>query len=67
MTLGITDAAALRWLDRLIWAVVAAVAAIVLAAPAMSGFYIEWPSFAAPALVALALLGMGFVRRRRQH
>jgi PAP2 superfamily len=66
MALGITDAATLRRLDHLIWTMVAAVAAMVLAAPAMSGFYIVWPSFAAPVLVALALVaGAWFYRRLR--
>ena len=66
MNLGITDAAALRRLDRLIWAMVAAVAAIVLAAPVVSGFYIEWPSFAAPVLVALALSAAAWFYRTRR-
>src|SRR5437667_8712978 len=66
MNLGITDAAAPRRLDRLIWAMVAAVAAIVLAAPAVSGFYIEWPSFAAPVLAALALSAAAWFYRSRR-
>src|SRR5437660_3557548 len=66
MTLGITDTAALRRLDRLIWAMVAAVAAVVLAAPAVSDFHIAWPTFAAPALGALALAAVAWFYRRRR-
>jgi membrane-associated phospholipid phosphatase len=51
------DAAALRRLDRLIWILVAAVAAMVLAAPLLSGFYIDWPTFAAPFGTVLTLCG----------
>jgi len=36
------EAVALRRLDGLIWAMVALVAAIVLVAPAVSHFHIEW-------------------------
>ena len=46
------EALALRRLDRLIWATVASVAAIVVAAPLASNFYIEWRAFAAPALAS---------------
>jgi len=53
-------------LDRVVWAVIAAVATIVLAAPLVSGFFLEWRSFAAPALAALALTaGAWFYRRHR--
>ncbi len=50
------EALALRRLDRLIWAMVALVAAIVMAAPLASNFYIEWRAFAAPALASAALV-----------
>ena len=57
---------ALRRLDRLIWALVAIVAAIVLAAPAASDFWIEWHAFAAPALAcALLLAAAWFYRHAR--
>jgi PAP2 superfamily len=60
------DAAALRQLDRLIWLIIGSVAAIVLAAPLGSTFYIAWPSFTAQALAALALLaGAWFYSSRR--
>lgn len=52
---GSCDVAAIRRLDHLIWTLIAAVAAIVLAAPFVSGFYIAWPSFGAP-IVACSLL-----------
>src|SRR5712691_7271024 len=60
------DLAALRRLDRLIWTIVAIVAAIVLSAPVVSDFHIDWPSFAGPALAFLALVaGAWFYRDRR--
>src|SRR2546423_4761273 len=65
MTLGITDTA-VRRLDRLIWAMVAAVAAVVVAAPAVSDFHIAWPTFTAPALGALALAAVAWFYRRRR-
>lgn len=59
-------APSLRRLDRMIWAVIAAVAAVILAAPLVSGFFLEWRSFAPPALAASALTaGAWFYRRRR--
>lgn len=54
----------LRRLDRLIWAMTAAVAAIVLAAPVVSGFSIRWNTFAAPALAVCALTGGAWFYRR---
>jgi membrane-associated phospholipid phosphatase len=54
---GSPEAAVLRRLDRLIWAVVAVVAAMVLAAPFVSNFYIDWATFAPPAASCVALLG----------
>jgi membrane-associated phospholipid phosphatase len=50
-------AASLQRLDRLIWAVIGTVAAIVLMAPAVSGFSLNWPTFATPAGVTLLLIG----------
>ena len=57
-------ASTLRRLDRIIWAVIAAVAAIVLTASAISSFSIEWRTFAAPALVATVLTGAAWFYRR---
>ena len=48
----------LRILDRLIWGMVAAVAAAVLVAARMGDFRIAWSTFIAPAL-ACAILAMG--------
>lgn len=45
----------LRRLDRLIWALVAMTAACVLAAPLVSGFYMEWGSFGPPVGASLLL------------
>lgn len=60
------DAAALRQLDRLIWTVIAAVGAIVLAAPIVSTFYLVWSTFVAQALAAAALVTVSsFYRSRR--
>jgi membrane-associated phospholipid phosphatase len=57
---------ALQRLDRLIWAAIAAVAAVVLAATVVSGFSLDWRTFAAPTLAALALTaGAWFYRYRR--
>jgi hypothetical protein len=53
------DAVALRRLDRLIWAIVAVVAAIVLAAPLVSAFQIAWQAFLAPALACGIMLAAG--------
>jgi hypothetical protein len=53
------DARALGRLDRLIWAIVAVVAAIVLAAPLLSEFRIAWHSFAPPALAVTILVAAG--------
>jgi hypothetical protein len=54
------DPALLRRLDRRIWALVAIVAAIVLAAPALSDFRIAWQTFAAPALATGILLSVSW-------
>jgi membrane-associated phospholipid phosphatase len=56
----------LRRLDRLIWAAIGAVAAIVLAAPAVSGFFLEWKTFVTPAFVALILIGGAWFYRHRR-
>src|SRR5262245_22989205 len=60
------EAAAAERLDHLIWTLVAMVAAIVVAAPLVSNFYIEWPAFAAPigACLALAAAGWFYTCRR---
>jgi hypothetical protein len=67
MNAGTADPDALRRLDRMIWVLVGAVAAIILAAPLVSGFYLEWRAFAAPALATAALsAGAWFYRTRRR-
>jgi hypothetical protein len=58
------DAKIGRRLDRVIWALVAAVAAIVLTAPLTSGFQIAWPAFVVPALATLVLTGAAWFYRR---
>lgn len=58
--------AATHELDRFIWMIIAAVGAAVLVAPAISGFRIDWPSFAMPVGTCAALLaGHWFYRVRR--
>jgi membrane-associated phospholipid phosphatase len=54
----------LRRLDRLIWAAIAAMAAIVLAAPFLSSFSIKWPTFTAPLGAAAALTAVAWFYRR---
>src|ERR1700728_2709777 len=51
-------------LDRLIWAAIAAVAAIVLAAPFLSGFSIKSSSFAPPLLASAVLTMVAWFYRR---
>jgi membrane-associated phospholipid phosphatase len=58
------DAAAAQRLDHLIWTLVAMVAAIIVAAPFVSNFYIEWPKFAAPIGACLALAAAGWFYTR---
>jgi membrane-associated phospholipid phosphatase len=58
-----TESPALRRLDRLIWALIASVAAIVLASPLVSSFFVEWKTFAAPLLAGLTLAGAAWVYR----
>ncbi len=57
--LAAIDARNLRRLDCLIWGIVAATAAIVLAAPLVSGFRIVWSSFIAPGIACAVLLAGG--------
>ena len=60
------DALAIRRLDRLIWALLAATAAIVLTAPAVSDFRIVWHAFITPAAAcSLLIAGSWFYRRWR--
>jgi membrane-associated phospholipid phosphatase len=60
------DSACLPQTDRLIWAAIAAVAAIVFAAPLLSDFRIDWWSFAPPAATALLLaIGAWFYHQHR--
>jgi len=58
------DAFALRRLDRVIWAMVAVIAIIILAAPAMSDFRFAWRTFAPTALVCAGLVLVGWFYRR---
>jgi len=58
------DAAAVQRLDHLIWGLVAMVAAIILAAPFVSNFYIEWNAFAPPIGACLALAAAGWFYTR---
>lgn len=55
---------ALFRLDRLIWAIVAIVAAVVAAAPAVSNFHIVWETFAPPASACAILLALAFFYSR---
>jgi len=55
---------ALQQLDHLIWTLIAATAAIVLAAADIGGFSIDWPTFAAPVLAALMLTALAWFYRR---
>lgn len=59
-----TEVLVLRRLDRLIWALIAAVAAIVLASPFVSSFFVEWATFVAPVLASLILIGATWFYRR---
>ena len=54
----------LRRLDRLIWAAIAVIAAIVLAAPFLSSFFIKWSTFVAPLGAAAALMAAAWFYRR---
>src|SRR5712691_12774028 len=57
------DALALRRLDRLIWVLLAMIAAIVLAAPAVSDFRIVWHAFIAPAATCTVLIAGSWFHR----
>jgi membrane-associated phospholipid phosphatase len=60
------ERAGLRQLDGLIWAIIAAVAAAVLASLLLSDFRLAWASFLAPAITAAACAGgQWFYRTRR--
>jgi hypothetical protein len=60
------DAATLRRLDALIWAIVIIVVVLVLVAPFVSDFAIAWTTFVAPLGLCLALTsGAAFYRRWR--
>ena len=52
--------------DRLIWAAIAAVAAIVFAAPLVSDFRIDWWSFAPPAATTPLLAAAAWFYRQRR-
>jgi hypothetical protein len=53
----------LRRLDRMIWALVAAITAVVAVAPFVSGFHIAWRSFAPPVAGSLALCASAWFYR----
>jgi PAP2 superfamily protein len=62
-----TDPDTLRRLDRSIWALVAMIAVIVLAAPFVSSFYIEWRSLGPQIAASMALCaGAWFYRHWRR-
>jgi hypothetical protein len=54
------ETAAAGRLDRLIWTIIAIVAAIVLSAPVVSNFYVDWTAFGAPLLACLTLVAAGW-------
>jgi hypothetical protein len=54
------EAAAVARLDRLIWTIVAIMAAIVASAPVVSNFYVDWQTFAAPISACLTLVAGGW-------
>src|SRR6202162_1657245 len=55
---SMSDFAAARRLDRLIWALLATVAAIVLVAPLVSNFSIDCTTLAAPVAASALLLAL---------
>jgi membrane-associated phospholipid phosphatase len=63
---GAHSAPTMRRLDSVIWAAIAAVAAIDLVAPFVSNFFLEWWSFVPPTLAALALTGGAWFYCRRR-
>jgi membrane-associated phospholipid phosphatase len=59
-------AAGLRRLDGIIWAIIAAVAGLILASPLLSNFQLVWHSFlAAACTTAICLAGTWFYQARR--
>jgi membrane-associated phospholipid phosphatase len=60
---GTDDDAVLRQLDRLIWHLVAIVAAVVLASPLFSNFYVDWSRFGTPLAAVLALAAGAWIYR----
>jgi hypothetical protein len=61
---GAADTAARR-IDRVIWTLIAATAAVVVLGAVAGGFSIVWRTFAAPAATGAALTGLAFFYRRR--
>jgi hypothetical protein len=59
-------AAGLRRSDRIIWSVIAAVAAIVILAPLVSGFRLVWSSFLGPAAATAIFLAAHYFYRRHR-
>ena len=59
-----SESSAVRRLDHLIWALITVVAALVLAAPFASGFFLDVPTFAPPILAALILTAAAWFYRR---
>ena len=55
---------AVKGLDRLIWAVIVLVAALVVTALLLSNFHLAWQTFAAPALACSTLLAGGWFYSR---
>jgi PAP2 superfamily len=65
---GTADPHTLHRLDHAIWVMIAVIAAVVLAAPLFTSFYLEWLSFAGSAAAAVALCaGAWFYRRWRSE
>ena len=61
------DAAGLRRIDRIIWSLIAGVAALDLAGAPLAGFAVAWHSFLAPLCGALGLLtGQHYYSRYRE-
>src|SRR5262245_17688646 len=60
---GTADALTLRRLDRTIWAVAAAIAVVVRAAPFFTTFYLQWSSVVAPAAGSAGLCAAAWFYR----
>jgi membrane-associated phospholipid phosphatase len=61
-----SDAARWSRLDRILWTIIAAIAAIVMASAAVSDFHLVWRSFLVPGVTTAVLVsGQWFYRRRR--